>query len=150
MALALDTSYNNAFYDGVLAKLRSIITTDRPCTVYISPEYQDQGSFSIRLWGQSFETDVFHQSEWRKVYTTEIALYAIGDSNERFYKQLYSDAERLYQLLFNNQHITSGAIQWYDGRVLDTTFDDFVGAEEGVDSLHVARFSFSCRIDRAN
>ena len=54
------------------------------------------------------------------------------------------------QLLFNNQHITSGAIQWYDGRVLDTTFDDFVGAEEGVDSLHVARFSFSCRIDRAN
>lgn len=150
MALALDTSYNNAFYDGVLAKLRSIITTDRPCTVYISPEYQDQGSFSIRLWGQSFETDVFHQSEWRKVYTTEIALYAIGDSNERFYKQLYSDAERLYQLLFNNQHITEGNIQWYDGRVLDTTFDDFIGIEEAVDMLHVARFSFSCRIDRAN
>ena len=32
--LALDTSYNNAFYDGVLSKLRSIITTDRAYSLF--------------------------------------------------------------------------------------------------------------------
>ena len=151
MALVLDTTYQNTFYDGVLTKLRSIITTDRACTVYIAPSYQDHGSFSIRLWGQGFETDALHQDEWRKVYNTEIAIYTIGeDGDERFYEQLYSDAERLYQLLFNNQHITSGTIQWYDGEVGEVIFDDFVEDEEAIDNLHVARFSFSCRIDRAS
>ena len=103
MALVLDTTYNNVFYDNVLQKLRSIITTDRACTVYVSPVYKDMGSYSVRMWGSSAETDEIFANEWRKLYNVELAIYAIGeDGNERFYEQLYSDAERLYQLLYNN------------------------------------------------
>jgi len=151
MALVKDTTYNNIFYDNVLSKLRSIITTDRACSVYVAPSYQDQGSFSIRLWGSSSETDALHASEWRKVYNVEVVIYAIGeDRDEKFYEQLYSDSERLYQLLFNNKHITSGDFAWYDGQVGDVTFDDFIEGEEEIDNLHLARFSFSCRITRAD
>ena len=151
MALVLDTSYNNVFYTNVLAKLRSIITTDRACTVYISPFYLDQGSYSIRLWGSSAETDELFATEWRKLYNTEIALYSMGDENdERFFEQLYSDAERLYQLLFNNMNNGASSFPWYDGVVGDIAFDDYAGPEGGVDSLHVARFSFSCRLSRTS
>lgn len=149
MALVKDTSYNNIFYDNVLLKLRSIITTDRACSVYIAPAYRDQGSFSIRLWGSSFETDELYPDTFRKLYNTEISIYALGEDNdERFYEQLYSDSERLYQLLFNNSNLSSGDYAWKDAQVSEVIFDDFSGAEEGVDNLHVARFSFSCRITR--
>ena len=151
MALVLDSTYNNVFYDNVLQKLRSIITTDRTCTVYVSPTYKDRGSYSIRMWGLSAETDIMHSSEWRKLYNVELALYAIGeDGNERFYEQLYSDAERLYQLLYNNKESGTATFSWYDGEVGEMVFDDFTDDEEDVDGLHVARFSFSCRIDRAD
>ena len=151
MALVLDTSYNNVFYENVLKKLRSIITTDRACTVYISPFYQDHGSYSIRLWGSSAETDVLHANEWRKLYNTELAIYTMGEDNdERFYEQLYSDAERLYQLLYNNKESGTATFSWYDGVVGDMTFDEFAGDEDAVDGLHVARLSFSCRLSRVD
>ena len=99
-----DKLKNHQIHDNVLQKLRSIMTSDRTCTVYVSPTYKDRGSYSIRMWGISAETDIMHSSEWRKLYNVELALYAIReDGNERFYEQLYSDAERLYQLLYNNK-----------------------------------------------
>jgi len=151
MALVKGTSYNNVFYDNVLQQLRKIITTDRACTVYVSPNYKDRGSFSIRMWGASAETDELFATEWRKVYSVEIALYTIGeDDSERFYEQLYSDAERLYQLLFNNVNSDTSTFPWYDGVVSEITFDDFTEEEEGVDGLHAAKFTFTCRISRAS
>ncbi len=151
MALVLDSTYSNVFYKNVLVKLKSIITTDRASTVYISPSYQDKGSYSIRLWGTSAETDVVLASEWRKLYSVVIALYSMGEDNDAaFYEQFYSDAERLYQLLCNNTESGSTALSWYDGIVADTTFDEFEGDEDAVDGLHVARFSFSCRINRTD
>jgi hypothetical protein len=150
MALVLGTTYNNVFYDNVLKKLRSIITTDRACTVYVSPVYKDMGSYSVRMWGSSAESDQIFSNEWRKLYNVELAIYAIGeDGNERFYEQLYSDAERLYQLLHNNTSNGASSFPWHDGVVGDIVFDGFEGDEEGVDGLHVARFSFSCRLSRA-
>ena len=150
MALVLGTTYDNVFYDNVLQKLRSIIVTDRSCTVYVSPAYKDRGTYSVRLWGQSSETDLMTASEWRKVYNVEIALYSIGEEgDERFYEQLYSDAERLYQLLFNNKENGAASFPWHDGTVSEVVFDEFTDDEEEVDGLHVARFSFSCRLVRA-
>ena len=151
MALVLDTSYSNVFYTNVLAKLRSIITTDRACTVYISPDYKDHGSYSIRLWGSSAETDVLLASEWRRLYNVVIALYSTGeDGDEAFYEQFYSDSERLYQLLYNNTENGAASYPWHDGVIGDVSYDEFEGDEVAVDGLHVARFSFSCRISRAD
>ena len=151
MALVLDTSYNNVFYTNVLVKLRSIITTDRACTVYISPDYKDHGSYSVRLWGSSAETDILLASEWRRLYNVAIALYSLGEvGDEAFYGQFYSDAERLYQLLYNNTENGAASFPWHDGVVSDVLFDDFEGGEDAVGGRHVARFSFSCRISRAD
>ena len=151
MGLVLGTSYDNVFYDNVLDKLRSIITTDRACTVYVSPTYKDMGSYSVRIWGLSAETDVMHSSEWRKLYNVELVIYVKGeDGDERFYEQLYSDAERLYQLLYNNKESGTATFSWYDGVVGEMAFDEFVDDEEGLDGLHTARFSFSCRLNRAD
>ena len=151
MALVLDTWYSNVFYTNVLAKLRSIITTDRACPVYISPDYKDHGSYSIRLWGSSAETDVLLASEWRRLYNVVIALYSTGeDGDEAFYEQFYSDSERLYQLLYNNTENGAASYPWHDGVIGDVSYDEFEGDEDAVDGLHVARFSFSCRISRAD
>ena len=150
MALVLDTSYNNIFYTNVLEKMRSIIITDRSCKVYISPTYQEQGTFSIRLWGASMETDLMTADQWRKLYNMDIVLYTIGkDADERFYEQLYSDAERLNQLLFNNKVNGAASFPWHDGTVGEVTFDDYEEDEEDIYGLHLARFSFSCRLSRA-
>tara|TARA_R100000656_G_scaffold112836_1_gene85058 strand:- start:30 stop:485 length:456 start_codon:yes stop_codon:yes gene_type:complete len=151
MALVLDTSYSNVFYTNVLAKLRSIITTDRACTVYVSPDYKDHGSYSIRLWGSSAETDVILANEWRKLYNVVIALYSTGeDGDEAFYEQFYSDSERLYQLLYNNTENAAASFPWHDGVIGEVLYDEFEGDEDAVDGLHVARFSFSCRISRTD
>ena len=151
MALVLGTSYSNVFYENVLKKMRSIITTDRPCTVYISPSYRDMGSFSIRLWGTSMETDLMMANEWRKLYNMEIVLYVMGEkADERFYEQFYSDAERLNQLLFNNKTIDAATFPWHDGEVSEVLFNEFVEDEEEVDGLHVARYAFSCRLSRVD
>jgi len=151
MGLVLNTSYNNVFYENVLLKMRSIIVTDRACTVYVSPVYKDMGSYSVRLWGSSMETDAMMANEWRKLYNMELALYSMGDDNdERFYEQLYSDAERLNQLLFNNKTNGASTFPWHDGEVSEVTFDEFADDEADVDGLHVARFLFSCRLSRAD
>tara|TARA_Y100000401_G_scaffold115602_1_gene119612 strand:+ start:302 stop:757 length:456 start_codon:yes stop_codon:yes gene_type:complete len=151
MALVLGTTYNNVFYDNVLQKLRSIIVTDRSCTVYVSPDYKDMGTYSIRLWGESSETDLMTANEWRRLYNVELSLYSIGEEgDERFYEQLYSDSERLHQLLFNNKENNASSFPWHDGTVSSITFDEFTEGEADVDSLHVARFLFSCRLSRAN
>jgi len=151
MALVLDTSYNNFFYTYVIVELRSMITTDRAWTVYISPDYKDHGSYSIRLWGSSAETDVILANEWRKLYNVVIALYSTGeDGDEAFYEQFYSDSERLYQLLYNNTENGAASYPWHDGVIGDVSYDEFEGDEDAVDGLHVARFSFSCRISRTD
>ena len=85
---------------------------------------------------EGYKENVFISKE-----TANKAMY------EYAYK-LYSDAERLYQLLFNNSNLSSGDYPWKDGQVSEVTFDEFTDVEEGIDNLHVARFLFSCRITR--
>jgi|TARA_R100000482_G_scaffold94179_1_gene39375 hypothetical protein len=150
MSLVLGTTYNNIFYENVLQKLKSIIVTDRACKVYVSPMYKDSGSYAIRLWGSSSETDLMTANEWRALYNVEISLYTIGDDGERFYEQLYSDSERLYQLLFNNKENGASSFPWHDGTVSSVTYDEYTEEEVDIEGLHVARFLFSCRLSRAS
>ena len=90
-------------------------------------------------------------SEWRRLYNVVIALYSTGeDGDEAFYEQFYSDSERLYQLLYNNTENGAASYPWHDGVIGDVSYDEFEGDEDAVDGLHVARFSFSCRISRAD
>ena len=154
MALVLGTTYDNIWFNVVIDKIRDVIVTDRNYSnAYISPIYQDKGSYSVRIWGNSAETVQYVASEWNKRYELEIVLYEVSPSpNEIFYKTFYSDIERLYQVLFNNRvnSVTSdgNTYKYSDGQVGDITINDLTEAEEAVDGLHSATITFSCSVFR--
>ena len=71
---------------------------------------------------------------------------------EGFYKQLYGDAERLYQLLHNNKTLSktvgSTTLAWINGKIDDIEFNEFEEDEEDIDGLNVAKLSFNCLVER--
>ena len=152
MALVLDTTYNNVFYKNVLAKLRGLISADRDYgDIYISPTYEDKGSYSVRLWGSGAETDrITAPTEWTKAYSVDVAMYSVEQSpDESYWEQFLADGERLYQIMANNVNV-SGSLGWFDGMVGDMRIEDLEEDEEDVDGLHTIKYDFVCRISRAD
>lgn len=152
MALVLDTTYNNVFYKNVLAKLRDLISADRDYgDIYISPTYEDKGSYSVRLWGSGAETDhITTPTEWTKAYSVDVAMYSIEQSpDESYWEQFLADGERLYQIMANNINV-SGSLGWFDGMVGEMRVEDLEEDEEGIDGLHTIKYDFVCRISRAD
>ena len=149
-------SYENIYYDFVLDGIRDILTTEFTYgTVYISQEINDAPPFSIRLWGNTANTVEFASNQWTKEYFVEIDLYMVEKNpSEVFYKQLYNDAERIYQLLFNNNEksITVGSVtnNWYDGEVSDMAVNDLTSDEALIDGLNKISFDFSCKVSRSS
>ena len=97
-------TYENVFYDFVLDPLRDLFISEYNYgKIYISPQIIHNDPFSIRIWGNNGETSEYLNNAWQKQYNIEIALYLIEKNvSENFYKQFYSDIERIYQLLFTN------------------------------------------------
>ena len=152
MALVLDTTYNNVFYKNVLAKLRGLISADRDYgAIYISPTYEDKGSYSVRLWGSGAETDrITAPTEWTKAYSVDVSMYSVDQSpDESYWDQFLADGERLYQIMANNVNV-SGSLGWFDGMVGDMRIEDLEEDEEAVDGLHTIKYDFVCRISRAD
>jgi len=152
MALVLDTTYNNVFYKNVLAKLRDLISADRDYgAIYISPTYEDKGSYSVRLWGSGAETDhITTPTEWTKTYSVDVSMYSVDQSpDESYWEQFLADGERLYQLMANNINV-SGSLGWFDGMVEGMRIEDLEEDEEDVDGLHTIKYDFVCRISRAD
>ena len=157
MALVLGTTYDNIWFNVVIDKIRDVIVTDRNYSnAYISPIYQDKGSYSVRIWGNSAETVKYVASEWQKEYEIEIVLYEASPSpNEIFYKTFYSDIERLYQVLYNDLKsatVSSDGTNFtlIDGQVGAIEINDLTEAEEAVDGLHSATITYSCSVYRAD
>ena len=152
MALVLDSTYNNVFYKNVLAKLRDLISADRDYGAnYISPTYEDKGSYSVRLWGLGAETDhITTPTEWTKAYSVDVAMYSIEQSpDESYWEQFLADGERLYQLMANNINV-SGSLGWFDGMVGEMRVEDLEEDEEDIDGLHTIKYNFVCRISRTD
>ena len=147
-------TYENVFFDFVMDPLRDLFITEYNYgKIYISPKILHKDPFSIRIWGNECETISYNQNEWVKRYTNEISLYEIETNpGEAFYKQFLNDSERLYQLLFskNNLSTTVGSttLNYYDGVVESMTINDFVGGEEEIDGLNVCRFEFNVTLSR--
>ena len=72
---------------------------------------------------------------------------------EAFYKQLYGDSERLYQLLHNNRTkaITEGSttLTWINGEVEDIVYNDLDENESEIDGLNMAKLNFTCLVERS-
>ena len=156
MALALNTGYENVFYDIVLDGVRDLLITEwNYGKIYIAPESKHKDPFSIRLWGTEAETEIFTSQEWQKRYNVDIFMYHINTNpTEIFYKQIYQDAERLNQVIFNNQTktitIDSRDFTWIGAEVSSMDINPEDETEEDVDGLHSVNLSFSCLVSREN
>ena len=154
MALALNTDYENVFFDVALDGLRDLLVTEwNYGKIYIAPELKYQDPFSIRLWGTDAETEIFTSQEWQKRYNIEIFMYHIEQNpTEIFYKQIYQDAERLNQVIFNNQTktITVGGrdFTWIAAEIDSIDINPEEETEEDINGLHSASLSFSCLVSR--
>ena len=158
MALAINTTYQNVFYDYVLDSIRDTLTTEfNYGKIYIAPNILHKDPFQIRIWGTNQEeTDNLAGNEWQKQYFVEIELGAISQNpNEQFYKQFYQDSERIYQSLWNNfkgsysKTVGSNTFHLIDGVVdgIEYTIDD---EEEGIEGLHLASIDFNILVNRAD
>ena len=155
-------TYENVFYDFVMDPLRDLFATEYSYgKIYIAPSILPQDPFSIRIWGNSAETEEYFTSTWQKQYNVEVSLYEIETNpGEVYYKQFYNDIERIYQLLFANAKTKSTTVTgsgnnsssvthvWIDGVCDEFTINEFEGDEEEIEGLNVCRFIFDCKIMR--
>jgi hypothetical protein len=155
-------TYENVFFDFVLDPLRDLFISEYNYgKIYISPKILHKDPFSIRIWGNDTET-VEHQNDaWLKQYNIEISLYEIETNpGEVFFKQFYSDVERIYQLLFDNAKFNSTTLsgsgnnassvthRWLDGVCEEFTINDFDEGEDEIEGLNVCKFIFNCKMMR--
>ena len=155
-------TYENVLYDFVMDPLRDLFITEYTYgKVYIASEIQHQDPFSIRIWGDSAETNEYYASAWQKQYNVEVSLYEIETNpGEAYFKQFYNDIERIYQLLFTNAKTKSTTVTgsgnnsssvthvWIDGVCEDFTINEFVDEEDTIEGLNVCRYTFNCKLMR--
>jgi len=156
MALVYNTDYQGVFYDYALDGVRDILISEYNYgKIYIAPNIMHKDPFQIRIWGNSASTELMVANEWQKEYQIDIVMYFIEQNpSEQFYKQLYNDAERLYQVMFNNKQksITVGSktLKWLDGVISNMAINELSPDEEEIEGLNSISFSFSCNINRDN
>ena len=157
-------TYENVLYDFVMDPLRDLFIAEYNYgKIYISPQILHKDPFSIRIWGNSAETNEYFTSTWQKQYNVEIALYEIETNpGEAYFKQFYNDIERIYQLLFTNAKAKATTVtgsgsnsnavthKWIDGVCEDFTINEFVGEEDIIEGLNVCRYTFNCKITRVD
>ena len=158
-------TYENVLYDFVMDPLRDLFITEYNYgKVYISPSILHKDPFSIRIWGDSAETNEYFAVAWQKQYNIEISLYEIETNpGEAYYKQFYNDIERIYQLLFTNAKAKSTTLssgsgsntssvthKWIDGVCEEFTINEFDEGEDEIEGLNVCKFIFNCKITRDN
>ena len=157
MVLAVNTGYENVFYDVVLDSIRdTLITEFNYGKIYISPNIMHKDPFQIRLWGISQEeTDNLAGNEWQKRYNLEIILCAISNNpNEQFYKQFYQDSERIYQCLWNNykgaksKTVGSKTMHLIDGVMENIEYG--IDEDNDIEGLHTASIDFNILVNRAD
>ena len=155
-------TYENVLYDFVMDPLRDLFITEYTYgKIYIAPSILHQDPFSIRIWGNSAETNEYYASAWQKQYNVEISLYEIETNpGEAYFKQFYNDIERIYQLLFANAKTNSTSVTgsgnnsssvthvWIDGVCEEFVINEFEEGEDEIEGLNVCKFIFNCKIMR--
>ena len=147
-------TYENIFFDFVLDPLRDMMRSEYAgMTVYVAPtiETKYSANVSMRLWGTSAEKSEYIVDGHSRVYNVDVALYVLQmNPNERFYKKLYNDGERLHQLIFENKTkkttVGSTTLQWADASIENMIINDLDDEESEIEGLHTIKMEFSCNI----
>ena len=147
-------TYENIFFDFVLDPLRDMMRSEYTgMTVYVAPtiETKYSANVSMRLWGTNAEKSEYVVDGHSRVYNVDVALYVMQmNPNERFYKKLYNDGERLHQLIFENKTkkttVGSTTLQWADASIENMIINDLDDEESEIEGLHTIKMEFSCNI----
>lgn len=100
--LKKDYGYSNVLWEDVIGRVKEIIRDEYNISPYISPELNTDISSPFRVWIDGQETNQFATSNWYKEYSISINQYFKVEKNVNFYKRVYQDAERLYEIFFHN------------------------------------------------
>ena len=147
-------TYENIFFDFVLDPLRDMMRSEYTgMTVYVAPtiETKYSANVSMRLWGTNAEKSEYVVDGHSRVCNVDVALYVMQmNPNERFYKKLYNDGERLHQLIFENKTkkttVGSTTLQWADASIENMIINDLDDEESEIEGLHTIKMEFSCNI----
>lgn len=156
MGLKIGDTYEGLFYNLVIDGLRDLLIAEyKNATIYVSPKITHANSFQIRLWGTEATLEKEHASAWQKQYNVGICMYLIEKNpSELFYKQLYNDSERIFQLIHNNKTYTkaigSTNFTWIDGKIDTIRYNEYEEGEEDIEGLSLAKFDFSCLAERTS
>ena len=100
--LKKDYGYSNVLWEDVLERIKEIIRDEYNISPYISPELNTSINSPFRVWIDNQETTQLASSNWYKQYSISINQYFKEEKNVNFYKKVYEDAERLYEIFFHN------------------------------------------------
>ena len=147
-------SFTKTYWDRILKPIRDIIRVEfgQQLNVYIHPEYQEMTTQSVRLYlessrmveelsnGQVRECDVEISFYFRYPKTTN------PSQTENVTERMFTDVDRLQQLLFNNRNYeVSGDRYFFNGTIDDIVVNSKKSDEANIDNLQVVRFDFTCQ-----
>ena len=147
-------SFTKTYWDRILKPIRDIIRVEfgQQLNVYIHPEYQEMTTQSVRLYlessrmveelsnGQVRECDVEISFYFRYPKTTN------PSQTEKVTERMFTDVDRLQQLLFNNRNYeVSGDRYFFNGTIDDIVVNSKKSDEANIDNLQVVRFDFTCQ-----
>ena len=150
LKLGSTDGYDNIYYTYVLREIRAfLLNSSNFGGIYISPTYQPNMAQSIRLWGNSVETQETWRDKYTKSYDVDVCMYMTTKNiTEGFYKIFYEESERIYQLMHDNKKSTNTTLAYYAGEVSEIVFNEYEDEETEIDGLFKASFNFNCLVDR--
>ena len=142
--LKKDYQYSSVLWEEVLQRVQEIIRDEYNVSPYVAPTLNLKTPSPFRIWTQSQGTETLYGGAWHKEYTISINHYLKTEDSERFYRKVHEEAERLYQLFFNNQGTKSTEILGFFG-----------GEPQGIQITQEGEYFrievlFSCQVFRAD
>ena len=113
--LKKDYGYSSVLWEEVIQRVQEIIRDEYNVSPYIAPTLNLKTPSPFRIWTQAQSTEALYGGAWHKEYTISVNHYLKTEDSERFYRKVYEESERLYQLFFNNQGTKSTEILGFFG-----------------------------------
>ena len=147
-------TFTKTYWDRILKPIRDFIRIEfgKQLSVYIHPDYQEMTTQSCRLYltnsrmvdelshGQVRECDVEVSFYFRYPKTTN------PSQTENVTERVFTDVDRLQQLLFNNRNYeVSGDRYFFNGTIDNIVVNSKKSDEAKIDNLQVVRFNFTCQ-----
>jgi hypothetical protein len=142
--LKKDYQYSSVLWEEVMQRVQEIIRDEYNVSPYVAPTLNLKTPSPFRIWTQAQGTETLYAGAWHKEYTISINHYLKTEDSERFYRKVHEEAERLYQLFFNNQGTKSTEILGFFG-----------GEPQGIQITQEGEYFrievlFSCQVFRAD